>query len=370
MANGSLRLARNRGGAPISLAVCAVLALTLIFLGRVQPTLFDRARAYASDRAAPVLDAVRIPLRSAGEWVGGLGQAFDVYQENLRLTHENAQLRQWQDAALVLEQRLKRYQLLLNAVPDPELGSVTAHVIGRASRPFLNTMILDAGRRQEVKPGEAVVDDRGMVGRIYVAGDHTSWVILLTDLNSRIPVAIEPGDVQAIMIGDNSASPFLEVSTEGARLKAGQQVITSGDGAILPAGLAIGKIYWDGSEFRTALRADAGHSEDVRVLDLKTTAEKAPVPTERDLPVTAAGLKPLASPPPQTIAPLPASPTPTPKPTAAGPAAASAPTGAAPKPLASSPQPAPPAPAQQPLASSPKPAAPPAPDDQPTPDDR
>ena len=58
--------------------------------------------------------------------------------------------------------------------------------------------------RNGVKPGQAVVDARGMIGRIYLAGDHTSWVILLTDLNSRIPVTIEPGNAQAIMVGDNT----------------------------------------------------------------------------------------------------------------------------------------------------------------------
>lgn len=384
MANGGLRLARNRSGAPISLAICAVIALVVIFVGRVQPTLFDRARAYASDHTAPVLETLRLPLRSAGEWASGLGHAFDVYQENQRLKQENARLRQWQDAALVLEQRLKRYQLLLNAVPDPALGSVTAHVIGRASRPFLDTMILDAGRRQHVKPGEAVVDDRGMIGRIFVAGEHTSWVILLTDLNSRIPVAIEPGGVQAIMIGDNSAEPYLEVSTERARLKTGQQVVTSGDGAILPAGLAIGKIYWDGSEFRTALRADAGHSEDVRVLDLKTTAETAPSPSVADLPVTAAGLPPLAPPAPKTIVPLPITPAPSPKPAmAASPrkSVAATPelaTASPSEPAAANPAPgiASPAGAQSqnvPSAAVPPPAKPPAPPaagDQPTPDDQ
>ena len=128
---------------------------------------------------------------------------------------------------------MKRYQLLLNAVPDPSFGAVTAHVIGRANRPFLNTMILDAGKAQGVKPGEAVVDARGMIGRIFLAGDHTSWVILLTDLNSRIPVAIEPGNIQAIMTGDNTAAPSLETLGQGVQLKDGDQIVTSGDGGLL-----------------------------------------------------------------------------------------------------------------------------------------
>jgi rod shape-determining protein MreC len=303
MANGSLRLTRSRGGGQISLAVCGVLALVLVLLGRVQPTLFDRARAFASDRAAPVLEIMRVPLRATQDWVGSLGEVFNVYRENLRLKQENARLRQWQNAALALEQRLKRYRLLLNAVPDPELGNVTAHVIGRASRPFLNTMIVNAGRRQHVKPGEAVVDDRGMIGRIFLTGDHTSWVILLTDLNSRIPVSIEPGNVQAIMAGDNSTAPVLEISAQGIHLRDGQQIVTSGDGALLPAGLSVGKVFWDGSDFRAGLYADAGHSDDVRVLDLKLPAEQLPTASPGDLPVTAAGLAPLTPPPPKITQP-------------------------------------------------------------------
>lgn len=278
-----------------------MLALILILLGRVQPTLFDRARAYASDRAAPVLETLRMPLRVAGQWAEGVADIFNVYRENLRLKEQNARLRQWQSAALALDQRLKHYQLLLHAVPDPALDSVTAHVIGRASRPFLTTIILDAGRHEHIKPGEAVVDDRGMIGRIFLAGEHSSWVILLTDLNSRIPVAIQPGNIEAIMAGDNSTAPTLDVSAQGAHLRSGQQVVTSGDGALLPAGLPIGKVYWDGVDFRAQLFADAGSSEDVRVLDLKLPAEQPPAPSPADLPVSAAGLAPL-TPAPRTAA--------------------------------------------------------------------
>ena len=67
-----------------------------------------------------------------GNGSGSLADLFDVYQDNLRLKEQNARLRQWQTTALALQQRLNRYQLLLHAVPDPAVGSVTAHVIGRA----------------------------------------------------------------------------------------------------------------------------------------------------------------------------------------------------------------------------------------------
>jgi rod shape-determining protein MreC len=299
MANGTWKIARGRNGSQWSLAVFAVLALIVLLLGRAQPALFSRARAHLSDWSAPALEVARTPVTLASQWVSGIGNLFWTYQENVRLKTENARLRQWQNAALVLQQRLTRYQLLLNAVPDPALASVTARVIGRDSRPFLDTLILDAGRRQGVKPGEAVVDEQGMIGRIFVAGDHTAWVILLTDLNSRIPVAIEPGNMKAVLTGDNSASPTLEVSAQGTKLKQGEPIITSGDGGLLPAGLPIGMVWWDGQAFRAALLADSANSNDVRILDLKNPPEQLPELSAKDLPVAAAGLPPLAPPPPK-----------------------------------------------------------------------
>jgi len=300
MANGTWKIARGKGSPQLSIAIVAVLAAILVLVGRAQSSLFDRARTYFSDATAPALEVVRGPVNAVGRWVSGIDEIFVVYQENQRLKEQNARLRQWQNAALVLEQRLNRYQLLLNAVPDPALSAVTAHVIGRANRPFLDTMILDAGKKQGIKPGEAVVDSRGMIGRVYVVGQHTAWVILLTDLSSRIPIAIEPGHIQAILSGDNTASPALELSKQGIVLKEGQQIVSSGDGGLLPSGLAIGTVVWDGTEFRAGLLSDAATADDVRILDLKAPPEQAPAPSPGDLPVSAAGLPPIA---PPTIAP-------------------------------------------------------------------
>jgi rod shape-determining protein MreC len=294
MANGTWKIARGKGSPQLSIAILAILAAILVLLGRAQSSLFDRARTYFSDATSPVLQTVREPVNAVGRWVGSIDEIFVVYRENLRLKDENARLRQWQNAALVLEQRVNRYQLLLNAVPDPALTVVTAHVIGRANRPFLDTMILDAGKNQGIKPGEAVVDARGMIGRVYLIGQHTAWVILLTDLNSRIPVAIEPGHIQAILSGDNSGSPTLELSRQGVVLKEGQQIVTSGDGGLLPGGLAIGTVFWDGGEFRAGLLSDPATADDVRILDLKTPPEEPPAPSPDALPVSAAGLPPLA----------------------------------------------------------------------------
>jgi rod shape-determining protein MreC len=278
--------------------------VVLVLLGKAQSSLFDRARASFTDWTRPALEWVSTPFDKASAWFDGIGDIFVVYQENQRLKQENARLRQWQSAALLLDERLKRYQLLLNAVPDPALNSHTARVIGRASHPFLDTMILDAGKEQGIKPGQAVVDARGMIGRIFLSGQRTSWVLLLTDLNSRIPVAIHPGNIQAIMAGDNTPTPTLETLATITPPKAGDQVVTSGDGGLIPPGIPVGVLVASGRGFRVALLADAAASQDVRIVDFKLPPEQPPAPSPSDLPATAAGLKPEPpAPPPEMQAP-------------------------------------------------------------------
>jgi rod shape-determining protein MreC len=291
MAN-AWKIARRSNG-QLPLVIVIALAIVLVLLGKAQSGLFDKARAHVTDLMAPVLEKVRAPVAGFDRWIDSVTEIFTVYEQNLKLKEENARLRQWRNVAIVLQGRVGRYQALLHAVPDPQMNRVLARVIGRASRPFLQTMILDAGRDQHALPGEAVMDARGMIGRIYLTGQRTSWVILLTDLNSRIPVTIAPGNVQAIMTGDNTAQPTLDMVSHTVTLHAGDQVISSGDGGLLPAGLPIGTVTPDGAgSWRVALLADAAASQDVEILNFSKPPETFPASAQ--LPAEAAGLKPQA----------------------------------------------------------------------------
>jgi rod shape-determining protein MreC len=327
MAN-AWKIAR-RSNAQLPLVIVIALAIVLVLLGKAQSGLFDKARAHVTDWMAPALEKVRAPVQGFDRWIGSIGEIFSVYEQNLKLKEENARLRQWRNVAIVLQGRVGRYQTLLHAVPDPKLNAVLARVIGRASRPFLQTMILDAGKTNHAAPGQAVVDARGMIGRVYLTGERTSWVILLTDINSRIPVTIAPssrggGNVQAIMTGDNTAMPTLDMVSRLVTLHAGDQVVSSGDGGLLPAGLPVGTVVPDNNGgYRVALLADASSSQDVEILNFSKPPEALP-PTAQ-LPAEAAGLKPMAPPPPPVAATVPAPVAPVkPKPVVTPPAAADA----------------------------------------------
>src|SRR6201985_1972568 len=190
MAN-AWKIAR-KSNAQLPLVIVIALAVVLVLLGKAQNGLFDRARAGASDAMAPVLEKVHAPVAGFERWIGSIFEIFSVYEQNLKLKEENARLRQWRNVAIVLQGRVGRYQQLLHAVPDPKMDAVLARVIGRANRPFLQTTILDAGRDAHALPGQAVMDPRGMIGRIYLTGRRTRGVILLHDLKTHIPRTLSP----------------------------------------------------------------------------------------------------------------------------------------------------------------------------------
>ncbi len=286
MPQGSFKITRGKGSGQLPLAVVAILAVILVLVGKAQSPFFNQIRGDFSDLSRPVLEAARTPFDIGARWASGLGNVFDVYQENLRLTAQNQRLRHWQTAALLLKERLKRYQQLLHVVPAPTLKTVTARVIGHVVRPFVQTLILDAGTRNGVHPGQAVIAPSGMVGRIFVAGQRTAWVILLTDLNSRVPVRTVKGNVHAILTGDNTPTPLLDTISDTQKLKTGDEVVTSGDGGLLPANLPVGVVVKDGEVKRVVLFADPSTTDDVSIVAYKHLPDAPPKPGAGSLPLT------------------------------------------------------------------------------------
>ncbi|HTI84989.1 MAG TPA: rod shape-determining protein MreC, partial [Alphaproteobacteria bacterium] len=115
-------------------------------------------------------------------------------------------------------------------------------VIGESGGPFARSVLINAGSSDGLSRGQAVVNGDGLVGRLTDVGDSAARVLLLTDLNSRVPVVIEETRERAILAGDNSDRPTLAYLPPDARITSGQRVVTSGNGGVLPPGLQIGTV--------------------------------------------------------------------------------------------------------------------------------
>ena len=242
-------------------------AFALMLLGKADSALTERLRFLINDALTPVMTVLAQPIASVNRGIEAVDDVLYVYSENARLRRENERLLSWQDAARRLEQQNASYRSLLNATVDARTTFVSARVIVDAGAPFVKTLIINAGGRDGVTKGQAVINEAGLVGHIVETGERASRLLLLTDLNSRVPVVVETSRVRAILAGDNTDRPELQFVGDGAPMQLGERIVTSGHGGVFPSGIPIGlvtQISHRGAEIE--LFADFNRLEYVRVM--------------------------------------------------------------------------------------------------------
>lgn len=225
-------------------AFMALLAasLGLMLLGRAETRLVEHARMVVVDAVSPILDVLARPAATIAELVENVRDLAALRAENSRLRDENARLMHWQTAARRLDNENRVLRAQLNYVPDPDPAFITARVVADTGGAFVHSVLVNAGSRDGVRKGQAVVAGEVLVGRIAEVGLRASRVLLLTDINSHIPVMIESSRTKAILAGDNTDRPRLEYLVGGASMSPGDRIVTSGHGGAFPPGIPVGVI--------------------------------------------------------------------------------------------------------------------------------
>jgi rod shape-determining protein MreC len=277
------RSAAQRVVSPLLVVVCVV----MIILGKVDQVMFQSVRISVTDYAAPALAALSRPLMVIDDLVNRVRGMITLYHDNLRLTEENKRLLRWQHAALALADENRELRNLLRLVPEPLRSFVSARVIASSGGAYLRSLMVEAGSESGIARGQAAVVGEGLVGRVYEVGARAARILLITDLNSRVPVIDERSRQRAILAGDNSPSPSLWYLDPAAPVKIGDRIVTSGEGGIFPPGLPVGIVaaVVSGTP-RVALYVRLSQVEYVRIVDYGL-AQGLPTP----VPASATGAK-------------------------------------------------------------------------------
>ena len=120
---------------------------------------------------------------------------------------------------------------------------VLAKVIIDKQSPFFKSVIVNRGSRDKIELGMAVLDGDFLVGKVVEVNYLTSRILLLSDLNSKIPVSIEPNGIQSILSGTGGKHGKLQyLLSDNLSIKDEDEVFTSGSGNIFNAGIPIGTI--------------------------------------------------------------------------------------------------------------------------------
>ena len=217
-------------------------AFVLMLVNKTDTAIIEKTSSLATDVVSPVIDILVIPARAVADVYDYLKELKQIHQENQELRRENRKLLQAKDRAQALEIENRILARLLNYVTPPEAKFITARVIAEEGDAFSHSLIAYTGDAKGVRKGQVVLSNRGVVGRIEQVGKLYSKIILITDINSKIPVMVERTRVRGILTGDNTPTPKMVFIPLEAELTVGDRIVTSGVAGVFPAGLPIGKI--------------------------------------------------------------------------------------------------------------------------------
>lgn len=215
-------------------------AFALMVLGKADTPLVERARATVTDALSPIMAGLAKPIASARQLYENARDFWSLREQNATLRAEQERLVQWQTVARQLQAENDALRALLKLVPDPNATFVTARVVADNGGSFVRAVLVTAGLREGVRKGSVAMTGQGVVGRVAEVGQHSARILLLSDINSRIPVAVERTRDQAILAGDNSDNPRLLYLPHGAALMLGDRIVTSTAGGAFPPGLPVG----------------------------------------------------------------------------------------------------------------------------------
>lgn len=232
----------KRGPAPlVQLAFFLSLSVVLLFADLRFHTL-EWARLAAATAIWPLQRLAGMPIEVAGNAGGYFTTLANLQSENTeykrkQLAVANRLLRQEH-----LELENVRLRQLLDMKARQPVGGNVAEILYAARDPFSRRVIIDKGAQSGVAPGQAVVDEVGVIGQVTRAFPLTSEVTLLTDKEQAIPVQVQRNGLRAILAGAGAGMMELRFLAANADVKPDDVLVTSGLDGIYVPGLPVARV--------------------------------------------------------------------------------------------------------------------------------
>ncbi|CAH0209049.1 rod shape-determining protein MreC [Stenotrophomonas lactitubi] len=235
---------------PLRLLAYLALAITLIVLDD-QAGWLARLREQANSLVQPVWALAGLPGKLGGQVRDTAASHGQLVTENRELRNQlllaNARLTRLQTAALDNAQLRE----LLNVAERSGLDVQLAPILDIDLDPVKQRLVLDAGSREGVHVGQAVIDSGGLMGQVISVTAGSSTVLLLTDPDHAVPVTVARNGVRLIVYGRGDKLELRDIPLS-AGVEVGDEIVTSGLGGRFPAGFPVGTI--------TGLRPDDTHA--------------------------------------------------------------------------------------------------------------
>jgi len=249
-----------------------VIALIIFFLDVYGFTVIKTARSFINDVVYRVTYLVSAPTRMFPNLNSGITSHFNLKKENEELKQV---IENYKRLELNLEFLTNENQSLKKVLNAENISNVSNLVLSKVlvdrNSPFLKSIIINKGSKAGIKKGMPVTQNEYLVGRVVETNYLSSRVLLLADLNSRIPVTLGTDGAQAILAGSGSNHTRLEYLPEGYEIEEGVSVFASGKDGVFFPGTPIGQTTDEGG---VKLFVDPNQLSFVTVVLINPTKDK------------------------------------------------------------------------------------------------
>ena len=239
-----------------SLFALAVLSIVLIFIETIETKPLNYLRSFIKDTIYRGSLVVSVPSKSFNNFTNFIGEHINVYSNYTQLKKENDELKNNISKSDFLELENTQLRKLIEEQVASPSNFVSARVILDKQSPYLHSFIINIGSNKNIKNGMAVLDGRNFIGRVVDVNFFSSRVLLVSDLNSKIPVIAEPSTHHAILSGHGKDEPTLEYLPVNHNIQNGDKIYTSGKEGIFSPGIPIGKVKIEDNAIKVLLFSD------------------------------------------------------------------------------------------------------------------
>ena len=190
---------------------------------------------------------VSVPEKKILDLSNKIQDHYNVYNDYVLVKEKIKTLESKKYETQFLEVENKRLKKTINEYIFKS-DELVAKVLIDKNSPFLKSVIVNKGSKDKVKLGMAVLDGSYLVGKIVEVNYSTSRALLVSDLNSKIPVGIEPGNIQSILSGTGKQNGKIEYLETDILIKDKSIVYTSGSGGLFKSGIPVGVYHIDTEE--------------------------------------------------------------------------------------------------------------------------
>jgi len=225
-----------------SLLALVILSIIFIFVETIETKPLNFFRSFLKDIIYRGALVVSVPSKGLGNLTDYAKEHANLYSNYSELKKENDKLKNNISKTDFLELENTQLRKLIEEQVTSNSNLVSARVMLDKQSPYLNSFIINIGGNKDIKNGMEVLDGKNFIGRIVDVNFFSSRVLLVSDLNSKIPVLIEPSANHAILSGHGANNPTLEYLPEKHTIQDGDKVYTSGKGGIFSPGISVGKV--------------------------------------------------------------------------------------------------------------------------------